>query len=65
MRYWSDATFVPGQQYEYDTIGNRTSTKAGEDSAGANLRAATYTPNLLNTSRHYAWDGRQTEELSE
>ncbi|MCL5098588.1 MAG: hypothetical protein M1608_13875, partial [Candidatus Omnitrophica bacterium] len=39
-----------GQQFEYthDDIGNRTQTKAGGDSAGANLRTATYTPNSLN-----------------
>ncbi|MBX3410800.1 MAG: RHS repeat-associated core domain-containing protein [Phycisphaeraceae bacterium] len=41
---------VPGQQFEYafDHIGNRTQTKAGGDSAGQNLRTATYTRNLLN-----------------
>ncbi|MBX3410799.1 MAG: hypothetical protein KF859_13055 [Phycisphaeraceae bacterium] len=46
---------MPGQQFEYtfDHIGNRTQTKSGGDSAGQNLRTATYTPNLLNqyTSR--------------
>jgi len=43
-------TFVPGQQFEFtfDDIGNRKTAKAGGDSAGANLRSATYTPNLLN-----------------
>ncbi len=49
-KYWSDATLVAGQQneYVYDNLGNRTSTKAGGDSAGANQRSATYTPNNLN-----------------
>ena len=49
-RYWSDWTPVAGQQFEYgfDDIGNRTSTKAGGDSAGANLRSASYTNNSLN-----------------
>ena len=54
-KYWSDGTPVAGQQFEYafDTIGNRTSTKAGGDANGANLRQAGYTPNNLNqiTSR--------------
>jgi hypothetical protein len=41
-RYWSDGTPVAGQQFEYtfDDIGNRTQTKAGGDSGGANLRTA-------------------------
>ena len=49
-RRWNDGTWVAGQQFEYgfDDIGNRTSAKAGGDSGGANLRAASYTPNLLN-----------------
>ena len=49
-RYWSDNTPVAGQQFEYayDDIGNRTSTKAGGDDAGAGLRAATYGGNNLN-----------------
>lgn len=54
-RYWNDWTPVAGQQYEYafDDIGNRTSTKAGGDSTGADLRSASYTANALNqyTSR--------------
>ncbi|MCL4181737.1 MAG: hypothetical protein KJ072_28880, partial [Verrucomicrobia bacterium] len=54
-KYWSDWTPVPGQQFEYgfDDIGNRTSTKAGGDSAGSGLRWAGYTNNALNqlTSR--------------
>jgi RHS repeat-associated protein len=47
---WPDNVWVPGQQFEYvfDDIGNRTSTKVGGDSAGAALRAATYSRNLLN-----------------
>jgi len=49
-KYWSDGTPVAGQQFEYafDDIGNRTSTKAGGDQAGANLRSATYTATTLN-----------------
>ena len=49
-RYWSDNTPVAGQQFEYayDDIGNRTSTKAGGDDAGAGLRSATYGANSLN-----------------
>jgi hypothetical protein len=48
--YWKDGTPVAGQQYEYefDAIGNRTSTKAGGDSAGGSLRLANYTANQLN-----------------
>jgi RHS repeat-associated protein len=50
-RYRSDGSPVPGQQFEYgfDDIGNRTSTKAGGDANGANLRSATYTPMPTNT----------------
>jgi len=35
-------TYVPGQKFEYtfDDIGNRMTTKAGGDSARANLRSA-------------------------
>jgi RHS repeat-associated protein len=49
-KYWSDNSPVAGQQMEYafDSIGNRTSTKAGGDSQGLNLRQAAYTPNALN-----------------
>ena len=49
-RYWSDWTPVAGQQFEYafDDIGNRETTKAGGDAAGANLRLASYTVNNLN-----------------
>ncbi len=49
-KYWSDGTPVPGQQFEYafDDIGNRTGTRAGGDSNGANLRNADYSANLLN-----------------
>lgn len=46
---------MAGQQFQYafDDIGNRTQTKAGGDSAGANLRVASYSANPLNqyTSR--------------
>lgn len=49
-KYWSDNSLVAGQQSEfvYDNLGNRTSTKAGGDSIGSNLRSAAYTPNALN-----------------
>lgn len=49
-RYWTDWTPVAGQQFEYgfDDIGNRSSTKTGGDSTGANLRSASYTNNTLN-----------------
>jgi len=49
-KYWSDGTPVAGQQFEYafDTIGNRTGTKAGGDENGGSLRSATYAPDLLN-----------------
>ena len=41
---------MAGQQFDYafDTIGNRTSTKAGGDQNGANLRSANYGANTLN-----------------
>ena len=49
-KYWADGTVVAGQQFEYafDDIGNRTSTKAGGDASGANLRPASYNVNTLN-----------------
>jgi RHS repeat-associated protein len=49
-KYWSDASPVAGQQFEYgfDDIGNRLSTAAGGDPWGANLRYAAYSPNNLN-----------------
>ncbi len=54
-RYWMDGSPVPGQQFDYgfDDIGNRSSTKAGGNAAGAGLRSATYSANNLNqyTSR--------------
>src|SRR5207249_2885923 len=48
--YWSDATPVAGQQFEYlyDDIGNRLQTKGGGDANGANLQVASYTANNLN-----------------
>jgi hypothetical protein len=55
QRFWSDGTPVAGQQfgYAFDDIGNRTSTLAGGDENGANLRSANYTADRLNryTSR--------------
>ena len=49
-KYWSDATVVAGQQFEYgfDDIGNRELAKTGGDSTGSNLRTSTYTANALN-----------------
>ncbi|MBL9169886.1 MAG: RHS repeat-associated core domain-containing protein [Verrucomicrobiales bacterium] len=49
-RFWNDGTPVAGQQFEYtfDSIGNRTATKAGGDDDGNNLRSATYVANLIN-----------------
>lgn len=49
-KFWSDSSPVAGQQFEYafDTVGNRTSTKAGGDSQGLNLREASYSTNSLN-----------------
>jgi RHS repeat-associated protein len=49
-KYWADGTPVAGQQFNYsfDTIGNRTQTKAGGDQNGANLRTANYGANSLN-----------------
>ena len=50
IKYWADGTPVAGQQFDYtfDTIGNRTQTKAGGDQFGANLRTANYGANSLN-----------------
>jgi RHS repeat-associated protein len=54
-KYWSDGTHVAGQQfgYAFDDIGNRTTTVAGGNEFGADLRFANYTANNLNqyTSR--------------
>jgi RHS repeat-associated protein len=49
-RYWVDGTLVAGQQYAFafDTIGNRLSSRAGGNTSGTGLRAATYAPNNLN-----------------
>ncbi len=49
-KYWPDQSPVAGQQFEYafDDIGNRTSTKAGGDENGWNLRSASYGANSLN-----------------
>jgi YD repeat-containing protein len=54
-KYWSDASPVAGQQFEYtfDDIGNRQTTGSVGDATGSNLRYANYTNNSLNyiTSR--------------
>jgi len=54
-KYWANGTPVAGQQFDYafDDIGNRTSSKAGGDETGQNLRETTYSANDLNqyTSR--------------
>jgi RHS repeat-associated protein len=56
-KYFYDHTPVPGQEFDYtfDTIGNRTQTKAGGDQTGGNQRMASYAVNNLNqiTSRDY------------
>ena len=56
-KYFYDGTPVPGQQFGYgfDTIGNRTQTKAGGDQTGGNQRLANYSVNSLNqiTGRDY------------
>ena len=55
IKYWAGGTPVAGQQFGYgfDDIGNRTTTAAGGDQYGANLRYASYTANNWNqyTSR--------------
>jgi len=50
-KYWSDATKVPGSQFEYtfDHIGNRRSAKTGGDSAGNNLRTQVFEVDDRNT----------------
>jgi len=56
-KYFYDGTPVPGQEFDYsfDTIGNRTQTKAGGDQTGGNQRLANYSVNSLNqiTSRGF------------
>ena len=49
-KYWSDGKPVAGRQftYDFDDVGNRTSTASGGDSSGNNLRTANYTANDLN-----------------
>jgi RHS repeat-associated protein len=49
-KFWSDGTPVAGEQFNYtfDDIGNRTTTSAGGDQWGANLRYANYIANTLN-----------------
>jgi hypothetical protein len=41
---------MPGQQFDYgfDTIGNRSQTRAGGDQTGGNQRVANYSVNSLN-----------------
>jgi len=50
IKYWPDGTVVAGQQsgYNFDNIGNRTTSSAGGDQFGANLRYENYTANNLN-----------------
>ena len=50
VKRWGDNTLVAGDQFQYafDTIGNRTSTAAGGDQNGNNLRSTTYSANNLN-----------------
>ena len=50
VKRWGDNSLVAGDQFQYafDTIGNRTSTAAGGDQNGNNLRSATYSANNLN-----------------
>jgi len=49
-KFWSDATPVAGEQFEYsfDDIGNRNYAASGGDHSGANLRYQNYTVNNLN-----------------
>jgi RHS repeat-associated protein len=57
VKRWPDGSLLAGQQfgYAFDDIGNRTQTKAGGDTNGANLRVAAYNANTLNqyTSRDF------------
>jgi len=50
VKYFWDGTPYAGQQfgYAFDSIGNRTSTQAGGDQNGANLRQANYHYNVVN-----------------
>ena len=54
-RQLASGALAGGEQFEYnyDDIGNRTSTKAGGDASGNNLRVANYSANTVNqyTSR--------------
>jgi YD repeat-containing protein len=49
-KYWSDNMLAAGQQfgYQFDDIGNRTTTTTGGNEFGANPRWASYTANNLN-----------------
>jgi RHS repeat-associated protein len=55
VHYWSDASPVAGQQFDYafDHIGNRTKSHSGGDQWGINRRLSTYNANQVNqyTSR--------------
>ena len=50
VKYFNNGVPVPGEQfgYAFDNIGNRTSTTAGGDQYGNNLRTATHGANLNN-----------------
>jgi hypothetical protein len=50
VRKNSAAQFLAGQQfdYDYDAVGNRTATKRGGDTSGANLRTMSTSANNLN-----------------
>ena len=50
IKFFNNGQPVPGEQfgYAFDNIGNRTSTTAGGDQFGNNLRTATYGANLNN-----------------
>lgn len=56
-KFFSDQTPVAGEQFDYafDTIGNRTRTKAGGDQNGSKQQIANYSANNLNqyTSRDF------------
>ncbi|HEY5912544.1 MAG TPA: RHS repeat-associated core domain-containing protein [Verrucomicrobiae bacterium] len=49
-KYWADGSPFAGQQFEYryDTIGNRTTTRAGGDPNGSGLRQAVYATDYRN-----------------
>jgi len=53
-KYWSDDTAVAGQQFDYqfDDIGNRDWTKAGQDVSSGQPHTANYWNNTLNQITH-------------